>query len=379
MAAATVTPTIGDRVWAASRPALVLLASAMLGIIAAVLCRTFLFQLLDQLVAFVRGVAALIQRLTGVAAPEIPTRKWSEVDLGLGALGATVIIATVRETSSAIDELLKGWMNPERSVLAKAGLAVGVAFMALGLSVYGLLEIKRPVASTAITFQSEKFPLAAMEPATGHLTFFIPFLAEGGEDTFTEPDHASVTVGASDREFLLMLGRALHSCGSPSRPVRISVRGFASSSLWDTNGELALVRPADPAQREKLEDAKRAVDQVVSAEGIQHPGSDPAIARGHAFNVYLANRRREAVLNELTPNPVTAADPAPTLVVEGGPWTTFEEMQDAIAIDDSKGSPADIPIKGVLTRSVGVTVKDAASCAQQLNLDQATVSVQASG
>jgi hypothetical protein len=358
--------------WLGIRPALVLALGVITGIIVAIVIRSFLVQILNILVKCEHYIATHVSLLhlpgADPSAPKDPTK----LDLGLTTFGVAVVLATVKETSTAVTGVVKSWMTANVTVLLPAYLSVAVAFAALGLSVYGLQELKGPTAGMSIAFNSGNIPPALLEPQTGHVTFYIAFGEEGGAKTFTVPNHLSVTLAPADEQFLKALAKGLSACATAGEPVKIDVSGFASSSLWNTAGELDALKVEDADQRAELARARIYVQDQI--EHPSDPSDTPAFVPAHAFNAYLANRRRQVVINRLGASerslPVTTAK----IEVQNPPWPNFASMQNGLAIDDSRGAGT-IATRGILTRSVAITIEDARSCARSIKLESAAVSV----
>ena len=61
-------------------------------------------------------------------------------------------------------------------------------------------------------------------------TIIVPFAKEASCDAISPQDWTGASVDDVHRSFLVQLGKDLSQCGSPGKPVRLEVRGFASSS-----------------------------------------------------------------------------------------------------------------------------------------------------
>jgi hypothetical protein len=342
------------------------------GVIVAIVLRAFLVQILSFLVNCERYLAAHVAILHIPAVEPSAPKDFTKLDLGLTAFGAAVVLATIRETATAVTAVLNSWRTANTTVLITAYLSVSIAFAALGLSVYGLQELKGPTAGMSIAFNSGNIPPALLDPQTGHVTFYIAFGEEGGAKTFTLPNHLSVNLSAADEHFLSALAKGLSACATAGEPVKIDVNGFASSSLWNTAGELDALKVEDADQRTELARARIYVrDQI---EHHPDPSDTPALVPAHAFNVYLANRRRQVVINRLGASEPTSPVKNAKIEVQNPRWPDFASMQNGLAIDDSRGAGT-IATRGILTRSVAITIEDARSCARSIKLESAAVSV----
>lgn len=192
------------------------------------------------------------------------------------------------------------WMDADRAVLLPAFSSVLVAFTALGLSVYAIAELSPKPQSATIAFDSAFIPPAVVNSDRGDVTFFVSFLEEGGAVSLTDRQHKSVTLRPSDEDFLGRLSAGLQKCidKGRSRVPTVSVRGFASGSFWGlAASELSVMlreRPNDSFVRE----AYAEIGRYARNDAIYKQNASLAVAR--AFNVYLANRRRDAVLSALS-------------------------------------------------------------------------------
>ena len=89
-------------------------------------------------------------------------------------------------------------------------------------------------------------------------------------------------------------------------------------------------------------------DVDISTEGVEI---------GKAANVYLANRRRAAVAEILG----LRGKASEAVTLDGKPWANHSEMRQAMVIDDSHADGT-FRVKGILTRSVAITITDPSDC-----------------
>jgi hypothetical protein len=340
--------------WRGFRPIPVLLTAALIGLSVAVLLWTMLNPLLELLAEALTWIVGKLRVwFTNVSDPP-DVKSYKNIGIGVGAFGVLVVLSTLKDTHQSLTALALKWMKPDRATLLPAFSSVTVAFTALGLSVYGIGELseKRPPAT--IAFDSASIPPAVVSPDSGAVTFYVSFQEEGGRQTLTQAGHESVTLRPSDRDFLQRLAMGLQKCRSGNRIPRLTVRGFASSSYWSgAAGELADLEQNNPqdsiihgAVMETTGYAKKDANQV-----------DWNLAVARAFNVYLANRRRAAVLDALAlPSSGVEVDTA-------GLWSSYSEMDNALAIED-RGVTGQAASAGILTRSVAVSITDPAACSR---------------
>lgn len=361
-------------------PTSIVLLGIIAGIVAAVLIRAFLVSIANALIV-------AMQWSTDILGPLLP-ESWREklvvlntvdeaspeVDLGLFAFGATFLFTKIQEIVATVSDLISKWKSAEQALLLKAFFSLMLCFAAVGLSVYGLKHLASPAASPTFVFDALSVPANMVYPDTGHFTFYIGFYDEGGVSTFDEENHGSVTLSERDRDFLRRLREALEVCGQ-RRPVEIELKGFASGSLWNA---------AEPTLKAKMSQRRIAVDSTASCDpnatastdslqnalacihqyrhdedlnGEPSKRSTEQIESAKAFNVYLANRRRAAVGEVLG----LQAGRSKGIRFIGKPWENHSEMEKAMAIDDSRANGS-FGVKGILTRSVAVTLADPSAC-----------------
>lgn len=359
-------------------PAAVIASGVLVGLAVAVLVRSFLVPITNALISVVQGITAGLDFLL----PDILAEKLAALedirepaagfDYGVGAFGAVFLLTKVQDIVATVSELLDKWKTAEPGLLVRSFVSLTIGFGALGLSVYGLEKLADPERNPTFVFDALTVPPSRVDATTGHMTFYISFLDEGGPPTFGK-GHRSVTVADRDQVFLGKLREAFEVCGSSTKPVRVRLEGFASGSLWTTadyslqemsQGFMSVAnRPiaCDPASIDPREAPRRALacisEYKANERALREVGylsSDP-VETGKAFNVYLANRRREAVARIL--------GSSEHLKVESSDWPDHFHMQQAIAVDDTRADGT-FGVKGILTRSVAVTITDPSSCSR---------------
>jgi hypothetical protein len=297
-------------------------------------------------------------------------------DLGLGGFGGVALLTKGHDIAKALSDVVTRWRSADNEKLITAFLTLTFGFAALGLAVYGVQSLvtqdATPTAGPTFVFDTLDIPAHEVRADTGHFAFYIPFGREGGSASFSL-DHASVTLTQSDRRFLGQLGQALNACGREDRPVEVQLEGFASSSLWMTaEAEIKSIvasenlSPSNSCDLAVSGRAAAATSLICIADYKQHQRSDPQaqeriaddiIETAKAFNVYLANRRRAAVESALG---LTGSN-SRRVVLEGSSWRDHREMEDALSIDDSQPGGS-VAVKGILTRSVAMTIINGSTC-----------------
>jgi hypothetical protein len=362
-------------------PAIVIALGISIGILTAVLVRSYLSLITNALIVVVQWSTGLLEHMLPHSWADKLTHleKIDETspgfDFGLGAFGAVFLLTQTKEIVATVTELISKWKTADVALLAKAFTGLVVGFAALGLSVYGLKKLAEPTTSPTFAFDAIGIPPSQVR-TDGNTTFYISFLDEGGPPTFTKVTHPSVTVSAGDKKFLQSLKQALVLCGR-DRPVELELRGFASGSLW-TTAEPALramvpreAAPSKPAlmcnpnstnEKDAAANALACLTHYRDSERVAVSSQDylssESIETGKAFNVYLANRRRAAVAEILGVQPGSDAS---KIKLSGDPWDNYFSMQQAIAVDDSQADGT-FKVKGILTRSVGLTITDPSAC-----------------
>lgn len=275
------------------------------------------------------------------------------IALSTAAVGIGVVAALLRDIHKAMADLIAHWMAPSRSQLSSAFWSVAVGFVGVGLSVYGAeTALERPkVREESLHLEVSSLPPFVLGPKPGSLTFYVSFPGEGGAGSLVDPEHDSLV--PTDKAFVENLGRALALCAEDGSVVVVELRGYASGSQWiDAYSELtnwtSRTLPAPP----QLPTLRAEVASIAALER-GYPADKPG-AFARAFNVWLANQRREKVKQLLLKNAG-----ANVTVSDIGKWKSHQEMSDAYAIDDRSRDFATI---GVLTRAVAVTIAAAGTC-----------------
>lgn len=332
--------------WRLTRPAIILVGAALVGLALAILLRTMILPILDT----IGNVLSWIVQKFGSwfsdlqKPPELNREK--SIDIGITAFGLVVVLSTLKDTHDCVTKVVLKWMSADREVLLPAFSSVVVAFTALGLSVYALGELtnKPPV---TVAFDAAMIPPAVVDPDKGDVTFYVSFQAEGGRASLTDPKHSSVNLRQLDRDFLERLGQGLRTCtrGSESDKPLVTTRGFASGSLWTSaRSEIEAMLREDPSNA-TLATAVETVNTY--AENDETRERELAFARG--FNVYLANKRRAAVVD------VLRLHGGEGIRLVGNDWNSYPDMDNALAIDD-RGVGQQAAAAGILTRSVAITI-----------------------
>jgi hypothetical protein len=339
------------RAWVAFKPLLVLVAAVLAGLVLAILLKSAMQPMFKGLGEMLAWLVLKLQRWVPNLDP--PAGLDRKIDIGIGAFGLVVVLSVLKDTHESINKVLLSWRKADRSVLVPAFSSVTVAFAALGLSVYAIGGITAST-SPLISLDAAIIPPAIVNPEKGDVTFFVSFADEGGRDSLLDPGHKSIQLRATDKEFLERLASGLSRCsikGDSAAP-SLFVRGFASSSLWTTaSAEL------DAMYKHSTEnDPIRTAHDEVRKYALKDNTRSPDLAAARAFNVYLANKRRSAVVDVLRQN--GSAD----LIVDKGIWDSYPAMDNAIAIED-RGIGDTAAAAGILTRSVAITI-DAGGCSR---------------
>ena len=363
---------------------LLLIALAILsGLLAAILARAFLVQITKGFIGVLEGITPspqlhLLPNSWRGALVEIQPidPKAIGFDYGVGAFGAAFLFTKMEELVDSASTLIKQRTTATTSVFWSAFMGLALGFGAVGLSVYGLKALGIPPSSSTFVFDALTTPASQVDRHTGYLTFYVSFLDEGRQPTFASTGHGSVTVTPGDKVFLRHLAEALNACGAAERPVRLTLRGFASGSLWTTaetevsqmlsrrgiaRGALGSCDPNSTDEGNAPRNAVACIDKYKKAQvgAVDGPGylSDETTEAAKAFNVYLANRRLAAVAQALGVQEDTRAK----VRLDGEPWLSYSQMEAAIAVDDTRANGT-FAVKGILTRSVAITITQPAGC-----------------
>jgi hypothetical protein len=362
-------------------PALVIILGVLVGIHMAVLVRSYLASITNALIVVVQWSTGLLEHVL----PKVWASKLTHLDtidetapgfdFGLGAFGAVFLLTQLKEIVATVTELISKWKTADVALLTKAFVGLVLGFAALGLSVYGLKKLAEPTTSPTFAFDTLAIPPTQVRADGGYTTFYISFPDEGGPPTFTQKAHPSVTVSDGDTKFLKLLGPALALCGR-NKPVELELQGFASGSLWTAaepalramlpreaaaSGTAPACNPNSPNETDAPRNALACITQYKDSErkavsGPEYLSSD-TLEAGKAFNVYLANRRRAAVADILGLRQGSASG----IKLNGSPWDNHFLMQQAMAIDDSHADGT-FRVKGILTRSVALTITNPSAC-----------------
>jgi hypothetical protein len=374
--------------WKVLRPALVLGGA----IAAALVLTLFIVATASRLLAGLVGVAAWAVRASNywlgssIGEPHVTQTLNTQLDLGIGAFGAAVLVATLRDISGAVVDVLSKWRSASGATLATVFVRTLVGATGLWLSVYGAEKLTNGQGGQTLTIDATSMPPAMVDPNSGNLTFYVGFYAEGGPGTFETPKtHQSVNVASADEEFLKRLRNALNLCGTTSNKVKIRIDGFASGSQWTTVAsdlaELQRRTAGAPVSSAKAGCSTTANSGTAGGSG---PGTiDDALAciayykreevdknattnvfeDGKAFNVYLANMRRLQVARRLGLMDVSSSA---TVTLVGSAWSNFTDMESALVVDD-KRPQNNFAVVGLLTRSAKISIESAAGCARPIS------------
>jgi hypothetical protein len=339
------------RAWVAFKPLLVLVAAVLAGLVLAILLKSAMQPMFKALGEVLAWLVLKLQRWVPNLDPVAGLDR--KIDIGIGAFGLVVVLSVLKDTHESITRVLLSWRKADRSILLPAFSTVTVAFAALGLSVYGIGGITAS-SSPLISLDAAIIPPAVVNPEKGDVTFFVSFLDEGGRDSMLDPGHMSIQLRATDKEFLERLASGLSRCSAKgdSAAPSLFVRGFASSSLWTTASTELEAMSRGPGANDAIRNAYDELQQYASKDDTR--SRDLAVAR--AFNVYLANKRRSAVVDVLRQNG------GANLIADKGIWDSYPAMDNAIAIED-RGIGDTAAAAGILTRSVAITI-DAGGCSR---------------
>lgn len=385
------TPSQVSRVaqaWELLRPALVLGGALAAALVVALFIVTTASRLLSTIVEVTAWAARTLNAFTGIGfrEPRVTQTLSTQLDLGIGAFGAAVLVATLKDISGAVVDVISKWRSASGATLAGVFVKTLVGATGLWLSVYGAEKITNGQGGQTLTIDSASFPPAMVDPNSGNLTFYVGFYAEGGPETFENPQtHQSVNVARPDEVFLERLKNALSSCGAPDNKVKIRIDGFASGSQWTTVTRDLLElrrRTSRPAASSRINCSTAVNSATTDAQGpgtiddaleciayykadeVKKHASTSAFEDGKAFNVYLANMRRLQVARRLG---LIGADSSAAVTLVGDPWSNFTDMESALVIDDSRNPRNNFAVVGLLTRSARISIESAAGCAKPMS------------
>jgi len=155
--AASVTATFSRKRLA---PAATILIGILVGLMVAVVVRSFLVPITNVLVAVVEFMADLLKSILPAALHDrvAHLEPISEVapgfDYGVGAFGAVFLLTKIQDIVATLSELLGKWKSADLNLLTKSFVGLVVGFAALGLSVYGLKKLADPTSGPTFAFDA---------------------------------------------------------------------------------------------------------------------------------------------------------------------------------------------------------------------------------
>jgi hypothetical protein len=209
------------------------------------------------------------------------------------------------------------------AVLAKNGFEAFGAYRGIARAPARIVSLvpvpeQRPAHPSAIAL-NVSWPIVVAGDG-GSLAFVVPFAEGGCRGKESVSEWPGARPRAAFRTFLADLGAALAECAK-SGPVRVTVRGFASSS------EFAHPEACDP--------------------------------RVGDLNVALANERARGVAAALE----RCSDSCPGLSVTTREWKSSGEMRQAARFHDRLLRDAYSPERGTLNRRAEIVIDEAGGCA----------------
>ena len=261
-----------------------------------------------------------------------------EYRLVAGALGVSFVFATL-ERFVVQAPLLWRWIWTGAgdglssfsafAFLAVVSLATALLAPPSALSPTPQTAEPAPVIATSQAVLFVNVPAAAATPRPlSESVFLIPFFSEaGGCDARSEAFGRGSALDSSTKSFLTNLASGFVRCAKPGRPVRLQVRGFASSRPLDC--------PGDTGKRSK------------------------------ELNRQVANARAQAVVDELTTAQEAARQAHPDskgeVLIEPIMWATFEAMKSGQRWNDQEQGTYSTA-RAILTRRAEVTLLESGDC-----------------
>ncbi len=317
----------------------------------------------------------------GVIAGLIPPGRASAFYASVGVFSGGVLLATAKEALSAIGTFLKskGYIWVEFFIYV---FTVAIAILALLMATRALEQYRttRSIPNVSFLFTSATSPVSSADQSLFrfHTLFLDPYLesAPGGSNSILNPDDSSRAVNAGiNRDFLRRMRRVLASCAEPGGDkVELEIYGFASSDLFvqsiSESGEqtyldrshferMLLDESDDPVAAKRIREARDEIQTIVD--------SGRASNHAQAFNLWIAQKRADAVCRQLSENPEESIDCAsynsPSIhIIDKTSALDWNEMQLALNRLENNGvSPQDPiqpdgPDRRLFSRSVEVRV-----------------------
>lgn len=382
---------VASKLWRMLRPLVVIFAAIAVGAISAIALKHFFALIMKSSFYFLGEVADFMNRVGNTKvfdAPKMPDGAPQAIDLGLAGIGVAALLAKIDDISGALHSLSDKWLSPDSVLLWSVFRKVAIAICGIALGIYGIKAITDKN-TTTLSIDAAALTPMTINSQTGHLTFYFSFMGNGRIESFDEAKEKtenSVTLAPRDKAFLNVLTSGLVSCGTTDRPVKVRLKGFASSTL--ATGMRSSLRQslqaapgagkAESICNQKDDKIGTDVEEMSTALGCldfynkENPMENNDEADGRAFNVYLANRRSAEVAREMTS--YQAFNPEKVKIAREV-WQKIETMEDAIAIDDRGAQDAKFRVRGILNRSVAVTIEDAGSCKK--NFSSSSIALQA--
>jgi hypothetical protein len=314
------------RLWRYLRPLAFVGGGAATGTVAAVVLASVMRPLLACTVDWMQKLSNVIVKFLEVVGIDSArpiefggqNHEWSAVDLGYGALGGSVLLATIRDTLGELRKMVLNWSSVSTEILLSASWTVFVTFLALTLSVYGLMNAIPPATSTPkdSSVQPERTPILLIDSpgvfallpvlfesaGTKDEYWSDAYLREVGPDPILETEYVwhakdsrkatdGVTLTDSMKADLNEFLGAIRTCAreaSTARPIVLTVEGFASSRDF--------CRERKDLLRTVSVEALDSLEACAGNEAeLKHSQSD-------WLNVMTANKRASVVYEHLKSN-----------------------------------------------------------------------------
>ena len=242
---------------------------------------------------------------------------------GVPALGIGILLGIMRQVTFIMFKVADFVRTGGRVHLWQPSIAVLFAALTIALAMH-LVEITVGESSRgtivvwnglrAVPTASEEAP----EPSGPYAVFPVFFASEAaGYDPQSRTFAAGTNLATSEARSVRSLVRSLRACAGEGAEVRLSVRGFASSSGYAgyTDAEAADI------------------------------------------NLLVANSRAAAVAQVVD----AEVGDSPDITSETVTWSSIDELQTAQAFDDSTGEEY-LPEHGFLTRRAEIVLEDPGGC-----------------
>ena len=287
------------------------------------------------------GIAIIVGTVLGTAIAKHVHSPADQAYLA-GALGLSAVLASLDKFIKQAPLLIR-WIQTGSG----NGLSAFASFMFLSVITLsaallsGAMENTKPpppfeppiATSNSVLFVN--VPAPKQEPDLGRESIFlIPFFNEaGGCSTSDDRFKRGSALDDATRTFITRLAQGFLRCAQEDRPVKLEVRGFASSKQFD--------------------------------DKCGPNGQPLSVSESRRLNKEIANARAQAVVNEFTAAETAARAANPNLsgrvFAEPIVWRSFDAMKADRRWNDKDGGQYSHD-RAILTRRAEVEVVDSADC-----------------